>query len=84
MSWPARAGGTGTPRSARRSALASAVWFPPELLPRPWAGAVARELTARRWSLLGGQESADGNAEARPRLFLMYDDVVREAADRAT
>ncbi|MEN8655322.1 PaaX family transcriptional regulator C-terminal domain-containing protein [Streptomyces sp. 21So2-11] len=58
--------------------------LPPELLPRPWAGAVARELTARCWALLERQETADGNTEARPRLFQLYDDVVREAAGRAS
>ncbi|HET6857129.1 MAG TPA: PaaX family transcriptional regulator C-terminal domain-containing protein, partial [Streptomyces sp.] len=58
--------------------------LPPELLPSPWAGAAARELAARCWALLERQELADGDAKARPRLFRLYDDVVREAADRAS
>lgn len=54
--------------------------LPPQLLPRPWPGARARELVARCWAAL--HERARG--EARPALFRLYADITRETADRAT
>ncbi|MEV8535525.1 PaaX family transcriptional regulator C-terminal domain-containing protein [Streptomyces sp. NPDC051211] len=54
--------------------------LPPQLLPRPWPGAEARELVARCWAAL---HERDGG-EARPALFRLYADITREAAERAT
>ncbi|WP_436844188.1 PaaX family transcriptional regulator C-terminal domain-containing protein [Streptomyces subrutilus] len=44
--------------------------LPPELLPRPWAGARARALAARCWDALA---AGDGEAPGRLRLFRLYD-----------
>jgi phenylacetic acid degradation operon negative regulatory protein len=54
--------------------------LPPQLLPRPWPGAQARELVARCWAAL----HAHDHGETRPVLFRLYADLAREAADRAT
>jgi phenylacetic acid degradation operon negative regulatory protein len=54
--------------------------LPPELLPRPWPGAEAREIVARCWAALHEREGG----EARPALFRLYADITRGAADRAT
>ncbi|MFI9592740.1 PaaX family transcriptional regulator C-terminal domain-containing protein [Nonomuraea sp. NPDC052265] len=51
--------------------------LPPELLPRPWAGARARALTARCWSLLEEQTGKDDGAI---RLFGLYGGLSRLAA----
>ncbi|MFH8615076.1 PaaX family transcriptional regulator C-terminal domain-containing protein [Streptomyces sp. NPDC017979] len=48
--------------------------LPPELLPRPWVGARARELAARCWAVL----LAAGD-EPSPRLFRLYAEVLGEA-----
>ncbi|MEV6597899.1 PaaX family transcriptional regulator C-terminal domain-containing protein [Actinoplanes sp. NPDC051346] len=51
--------------------------LPPELLPQPWSGAHARHLAARCWTgLLAHRPEA---TTARPRLFQLYADVIREA-----
>ncbi|ANW17116.1 PaaX family transcriptional regulator C-terminal domain-containing protein [Streptomyces clavuligerus] len=50
--------------------------LPPELLPRPWPGAQARELVARCWSLLEERTPENG----RVSLFHLYRDAVRPAA----
>lgn len=52
--------------------------LPPELLPQPWPGTLARALVAEAWGLLLAAE--DGGT---PRLFHHYADVVREAAGPA-
>lgn len=44
--------------------------LPPELLPQPWPGAVAREATARAWDRLRAAAPAGG-----PRLFRLYGDA---------
>ncbi|MFC7307145.1 PaaX family transcriptional regulator C-terminal domain-containing protein [Streptomyces monticola] len=54
--------------------------LPPQLLPEPWAGTLARELIARSWAALHEHD----HGEARPVLFRLYADITREAADRAT
>ncbi|GIF02646.1 PaaX family transcriptional regulator C-terminal domain-containing protein [Actinoplanes siamensis] len=53
--------------------------LPPELLPQPWSGTHARHLAALCWTRLleRGPEATGG---ARPRLFRLYADVIREAA----
>ncbi|MEO3976626.1 PaaX family transcriptional regulator C-terminal domain-containing protein [Streptomyces sp. CAU 1734] len=53
--------------------------LPPELLPRPWPGARARELFAECWSLL----EEKGGEGAGVRLFRLYADVARHAAGGA-
>ncbi|MFF0744874.1 PaaX family transcriptional regulator C-terminal domain-containing protein [Streptomyces sp. NPDC004111] len=60
--------------------------LPPELLPRPWAGAEARELVARCWAALDAREHAQGRPgrAALPVLFRRYAEVAREAAARFT
>ncbi|MQY06874.1 PaaX family transcriptional regulator C-terminal domain-containing protein [Actinomadura macrotermitis] len=51
--------------------------LPPELLPRPWPGATARELIARCWAGL-----LERSAETPvPRLFGLYASVVDEIAE---
>ncbi|WP_435971352.1 PaaX family transcriptional regulator C-terminal domain-containing protein [Streptomyces sp. Qhu_M48] len=59
--------------------------LPPELLPRPWPGASARELFAESWAALtarpaSGPGSPDpgpsGSGSPFPRLFALYEDVV--------
>ncbi|MFJ3161234.1 PaaX family transcriptional regulator C-terminal domain-containing protein [Streptomyces kanasensis] len=54
--------------------------LPPELLPRPWSGARAREVVARCWAALYRRD----HGGARPALFRLYADITREAAARAT
>ncbi|MFE6750947.1 PaaX family transcriptional regulator C-terminal domain-containing protein [Kitasatospora purpeofusca] len=54
--------------------------LPPELLPRPWPGTLARERIARCWAALYTRD----RGEARPALFRRYAEITREAADRAT
>lgn len=54
--------------------------LPPELLPHPWPGAQARHLIARCWAAL--HERAPGPTP--PRIFRLYGDVTREAAERAS
>ncbi|URN17292.1 MULTISPECIES: PaaX family transcriptional regulator C-terminal domain-containing protein [Streptomyces] len=54
--------------------------LPPELLPRPWPGAQARELVARCWTALRERD----HGGARPALFRLHTDLAREAAHRAT
>ncbi|MGW7054244.1 PaaX family transcriptional regulator C-terminal domain-containing protein [Streptomyces sp. NPDC054887] len=46
--------------------------LPPELLPRPWAGAHARRLTARCWTQLLEHSAVSGGNTAKPRLFRLY------------
>ncbi|MFJ4778759.1 PaaX family transcriptional regulator C-terminal domain-containing protein [Streptomyces sp. NPDC088762] len=53
--------------------------LPPQLLPRPWPGTLARQLVARCWAALRERD----HGEARPALFRLYADIAREAADRA-
>ncbi|SCE36222.1 phenylacetic acid degradation operon negative regulatory protein [Streptomyces sp. DvalAA-43] len=52
--------------------------LPPQLLPRPWPGAQARELIAQCWAALHERDQG----EARPALFRLYADITRETADR--
>lgn len=54
--------------------------LPPELLPRPWPGAQARELVARCWTALRERD----HGGARPALFRLHTDLAREAAHRTT
>ncbi|MFB7675385.1 PaaX family transcriptional regulator C-terminal domain-containing protein [Kitasatospora purpeofusca] len=54
--------------------------LPPELLPRPWPGVLARERIARCWAALYARD----RGEARPALFRRYAEITREAAERAT
>ncbi|MEV0191276.1 PaaX family transcriptional regulator C-terminal domain-containing protein [Kitasatospora purpeofusca] len=54
--------------------------LPPELLPQPWPGALARERIARCWAALYTRD----RGEARPVLFRRFAEITREAADRAT
>ncbi|MGV9878495.1 PaaX family transcriptional regulator C-terminal domain-containing protein [Streptomyces sp. NPDC003006] len=49
--------------------------LPPELLPRPWPGAQARELIARCWAALRARD--DGGAG--PAVFRLYADITQEA-----
>ncbi|MEU5979667.1 PaaX family transcriptional regulator C-terminal domain-containing protein [Streptomyces sp. NPDC047315] len=48
--------------------------LPPELLPRPWVGARARELAARCWAVL----LEGGGGGPSPRLFRLYADVLAD------
>ncbi|SHF67896.1 PaaX family transcriptional regulator C-terminal domain-containing protein [Streptoalloteichus hindustanus] len=48
--------------------------LPPELLPRPWPGARARELVARCWARLRDHPAADPT----PGLFRRYAEVIGE------
>ncbi|MFI7246028.1 PaaX family transcriptional regulator C-terminal domain-containing protein [Streptomyces qinglanensis] len=52
--------------------------LPPELLPRPWPGAQAREVVARCWAALHERAPRD----SRPAVFRVYADITREAAER--
>lgn len=52
--------------------------LPPELLPRPWPGAHARDLFARCWQALAGRD--DG---VWPVLFRLYADLAGEGAGGA-
>ncbi|MFE2872434.1 MULTISPECIES: PaaX family transcriptional regulator C-terminal domain-containing protein [unclassified Embleya] len=52
--------------------------LPPELLPQPWPGTRARELTARCWALL-----PRGTGEAEPRIYQRYDGALSDAIRRA-
>ncbi|MFD4871032.1 PaaX family transcriptional regulator C-terminal domain-containing protein [Streptomyces sp. NPDC058412] len=45
--------------------------LPPELLPRPWAGATARAAAAAAWDRLAAAAPADG-----PRLFRLYGEAL--------
>lgn len=71
----AHAGASGAAALARAVALASAFsaamlpdpLLPPELLPQPWPGAVARAAAARAWDRLRADAPAGG-----PRLFRLY------------
>ncbi|MEU9372510.1 PaaX family transcriptional regulator C-terminal domain-containing protein [Streptomyces sp. NPDC048255] len=45
--------------------------LPPELLPQPWPGTVARETAARAWDRLRAAAPAGG-----PRLFRLYGDAL--------
>ncbi|MFD9029718.1 PaaX family transcriptional regulator C-terminal domain-containing protein [Streptomyces sp. NPDC059567] len=57
--------------------------LPPELLPRPWPGSRARELTASCWTALLDARSTPTTRGARgaprplPRLFELYSDAFR-------
>ncbi|GII04043.1 PaaX family transcriptional regulator C-terminal domain-containing protein [Planobispora takensis] len=51
--------------------------LPPELLPRPWPGVRARALLAQCWAELPRQ----ADPARAPRLFRLYDDVVREIVE---
>ncbi|OJF12674.1 PaaX family transcriptional regulator C-terminal domain-containing protein [Couchioplanes caeruleus] len=51
--------------------------LPPELLPRPWSGAHARRLAALCWTRLLESRPPTGG---QPRLFRLYADIIREAA----
>ncbi|CRK52160.1 putative repressor in the phenylacetic acid catabolism [Rhodococcus sp. RD6.2] len=53
--------------------------LPRELLPHPWPGTRARNLTAECWSVLLNLNPAP----ARPRLFRSYADVVQHVTDHA-
>ncbi|WP_232835792.1 PaaX family transcriptional regulator C-terminal domain-containing protein [Actinocorallia populi] len=53
--------------------------LPPQLLPRPWPGSLARELAARCWTALHERE----HGETHPAVFRIYADITREAADQA-
>ncbi|MEV2278465.1 PaaX family transcriptional regulator C-terminal domain-containing protein [Nocardiopsis sp. NPDC049922] len=50
--------------------------LPPELLPRPWAGAEARRLAAACWSALAEADAPGGPPSSGPRLFALYDGVM--------
>ncbi|MEU9106797.1 PaaX family transcriptional regulator C-terminal domain-containing protein [Streptomyces xanthophaeus] len=73
-------GGSGAGKVlARAVALAAALsdamvpdpLLPPELLPQPWPGAVAREAAARAWDELRATAPAGG-----PRLFRLYGEAL--------
>ncbi|GAA3446837.1 PaaX family transcriptional regulator C-terminal domain-containing protein [Planomonospora venezuelensis] len=51
--------------------------LPSELLPQPWAGAEARALVARCWTLLERSAEPDGG---NIRLFRLYGDLARASA----
>ncbi|MFF9351535.1 PaaX family transcriptional regulator C-terminal domain-containing protein [Streptomyces sp. NPDC014734] len=56
--------------------------LPPELLPSPWPGRRARELTAACWGRLLETGPERGASTHLPRLFRLYDDVLeREEPD---
>ncbi|WP_406080323.1 transcriptional regulator [Streptomyces zaomyceticus] len=48
--------------------------LPPELLPRPWPGARARELFAAAWTVLT-KSPAPESGSPLPRLFALYEDL---------
>ncbi|MFD3569218.1 PaaX family transcriptional regulator C-terminal domain-containing protein [Streptomyces sp. NPDC058667] len=48
--------------------------LPPELLPRPWPGGPARELTATAWASLAHRPAPDSGPPL-PRLFALYGDL---------
>ncbi|MFF8918786.1 PaaX family transcriptional regulator C-terminal domain-containing protein [Streptomyces sp. NPDC015032] len=50
--------------------------LPPELLPRPWPGSRARELTATCWTRLLEARLEGGDSVPLPRLFRLYGDVL--------
>ncbi|MCX2967282.1 MULTISPECIES: PaaX family transcriptional regulator C-terminal domain-containing protein [Streptomyces] len=50
--------------------------LPPELLPRPWAGAHARQLAAACWAALLAHPAAHPGPRGLPRLFRLYADAV--------
>ncbi|MFE7400205.1 PaaX family transcriptional regulator C-terminal domain-containing protein [Streptomyces sp. NPDC057557] len=50
--------------------------LPPELLPRPWPGSRARELTAACWTRLLQARPEGGDSTSMPRLFRLYGDVL--------
>ncbi|MFE5092751.1 PaaX family transcriptional regulator C-terminal domain-containing protein [Streptomyces sp. NPDC056638] len=50
--------------------------LPPELLPRPWPGSRARELTAACWTRLLQARLEGGDSTSMPRLFRLYGDVL--------
>ncbi|MFJ8432092.1 PaaX family transcriptional regulator C-terminal domain-containing protein [Kitasatospora sp. NPDC094019] len=54
--------------------------LPPELLPRPWPGTLARERIARCWAALDARDGGEG----RPALFRRYAALTRETAERGT
>ncbi|WP_274564933.1 PaaX family transcriptional regulator C-terminal domain-containing protein [Streptomyces spiramyceticus] len=52
--------------------------LPPQLLPRPWAGAHARHLAARCWTrLLEHQTATPADTHHRLRLFSLYADAIQ-------
>lgn len=54
--------------------------LPPQLLPRPWAGAHARHLAARCWArLLEHQASTAGDERPPLRLFSLYAGAIQPA-----
>ncbi|GHG08924.1 PaaX family transcriptional regulator C-terminal domain-containing protein [Streptomyces zaomyceticus] len=48
--------------------------LPPELLPRPWPGARAREVFASAWTALTKTPAPDSGSPL-PRLFALYEDL---------
>ncbi|MEG8279923.1 PaaX family transcriptional regulator C-terminal domain-containing protein [Streptomyces sp. AHA2] len=62
------------------AAMAPDPLLPPELLPKPWPGALARRLTADCWRRLRGT-GTDGPAGLR--LFRLYGDTFGEPAETA-
>ncbi|MFE3071428.1 PaaX family transcriptional regulator C-terminal domain-containing protein [Streptomyces sp. NPDC059247] len=56
--------------------------LPPELLPRPWPGARARELFATAWSALTTAAERDPGPSS-PRLFALYEDLTGRSAPEA-
>ncbi|MFJ9431339.1 PaaX family transcriptional regulator C-terminal domain-containing protein [Streptomyces sp. NPDC101490] len=56
--------------------------LPPELLPRPWPGARARELFATAWAALTTAAERDPGPSS-PRLFALYEDLTGRAAPEA-
>ncbi|MFB7914727.1 PaaX family transcriptional regulator C-terminal domain-containing protein [Streptomyces sp. NPDC056061] len=52
--------------------------LPPELLPHPWPGRRARELTAACWGRLLEPRTGRGDSAQLPRLFRLYGDVLEQ------
>ncbi|MEV5238057.1 PaaX family transcriptional regulator C-terminal domain-containing protein [Streptomyces cinnamoneus] len=56
--------------------------LPPELLPQPWPGGRARALTADCWDVLVRSVPEEDVPRPAPRLFRLYEDVLRTAISR--
>ncbi|MFD3655635.1 PaaX family transcriptional regulator C-terminal domain-containing protein [Streptomyces sp. NPDC058620] len=56
--------------------------LPPELLPQPWPGAHARQLTAACWTALAEADTHAPAGTPVPRLFVQYEDLLAAIPER--